>query len=90
MSYRKITAFIQEQSPTGYEDAMIALKLIPKLEAKALLHKFIVTHSGAVTGDIIIETGLDPELAVECLEELEAEEKVHSRDIRCPRAPRRT
>ncbi len=54
----------------------IELHKIPKEEAKKKIFEYIKGHPGCLTGDIILNLGLDPDLVLEVLGELEREERV--------------
>lgn len=59
----------------------IELRKIPKNEAIELIKAYIVKHLGCRTSDIIYDLTLDPDLVMECLNELEEKKKVVGKKI---------
>jgi hypothetical protein len=54
----------------GAEEAEIELKVIPREEAIKKIKSYIDTHPDCLTGDIIYDLGLDPDLVLSVLDEL--------------------
>jgi hypothetical protein len=59
----------------------IHLKTMDREKAKREIHQFITKNPGSKTSQIIEKVGIDPELAVEILKELKAEDCVLSKPI---------
>lgn len=57
-------------------EEVLELKKIPHKEAVALIKKYIDEHQGCRTSDIIYNLGLDPDLVLAVLEELEEKKKI--------------
>jgi hypothetical protein len=65
----------------GIVPSIIHLKRMDRDEAKRQIHQFISKNPGSKTSQIIEKVGIDPELAVEILKELKAEDFVLSKPI---------
>ena len=63
------------------DSSVIELRRIPIEEAKLSIHSYIKTHPGARTSDLIIELALDPDIVIEALSQLRAEQKVEGKDV---------
>ena len=55
----------------GIEEKEIELKVIPREEAIKKIKSYIDEHPGCLTGDIIYDLGLDPDLVLSVLEDLQ-------------------
>lgn len=66
---------------TEADSDMIELVTIPKEEAKQRILSYINSHVGCRTGDIIYNLGLDPDLVIDSLKELESTKQVTGKVI---------
>lgn len=66
---------------TEADNDTIELVTMPKEEAKQRILSYINSHVGCRTGEIVYNLGLDPDLVLECLKELESTQRVRSRNI---------
>jgi predicted ArsR family transcriptional regulator len=60
---------------------MIELKTVPDEEAEKLITEYVKSHSGARTGDIIYDLGLDVDLVLRILAKLKKEEVLEDKAI---------
>jgi hypothetical protein len=67
---------LSDESPTVELESQISLE-----EAKRLVFEYIKSHPGARTSDLIIELCIDPEIILEALKLLGAEDKVEGKDV---------
>jgi hypothetical protein len=70
------TLKLTDESPTVELESEISLE-----EAKKLVFEYIKSHPGAKTSDLIIELCIDPEIVLEALKLLGAEDKVEGKDV---------
>jgi len=60
---------------------VIDLAKIPKDEAEKRILSYINSHVGCRTGDIIYDLGLDPDLVIDSLRELELAKRIAGKEI---------
>ena len=63
------------------EEEVVVLQRVPEDEAKKVVLELIKKKPGVRTSDIIIELGLEPELVLKILDELEKEGKVKGEEV---------
>jgi len=63
------------------EKGVIKLRKIPPKEAIPLIKRYIDKHQGCRTSDIIYDLGLEPDLVLKVLKELEEEGKIRGKDF---------
>lgn len=61
-------------------EEIVPLEVIPENEAKTRIKEYIDAHPGALTSEIIVELGLDPDLVLQSLNTLQKEKKIQSDD----------
>jgi hypothetical protein len=66
---------------TDSETEAITLVTIPKDEARVRILSYVKSHVGCRTGDIIYDLGLDPDLVIECLKELESGGRIRGKTL---------
>lgn len=66
---------------TESDTETIELVTIPKDEAKTRILSYINSHAGCRTGDIIYDLGLNPDLVIESLKELELAKRIAGKEI---------
>ena len=74
---------LSDKCPTVELESDISLE-----EAKKLVFEYIKAHSGAKTSDIIIDLCIDPEIVLEALKLLGAENKVEGKDVQLTIEPK--
>ena len=62
----------------------IVLKKIPFDQAKKLIYLYIRNHPGCLTGDIIVDLELDPDLVLEVLSYLKHEGIIRGEPVEAP------
>ena len=73
LNERDLKKIIEEKvrEVLGAEEEEIELKVIPRKEAIKKIKSYIDEHPGCLTGDIIYDLGLDPDLVLSVLEKLQ-------------------
>jgi hypothetical protein len=54
---------------------------IPLKDAQQKIISYVNSHIGCKTSDIIFDLGLDPDLVLQCLNELETSKRIRSKNI---------
>lgn len=63
------------------EPREIELNVVPEHEAASLIDKYIEDHPGCLTGDIIFDLELDPDLVLRILNKLEEEKEIRGEQL---------
>ena len=70
-----------EKTDVDEPEEIIELKKIPKDKAIELIKSYVEKHPACRTSDIIYDLELDPDLVLDCLNELEKEKKIRGKEI---------